>query len=101
VIRQVLQAFEQSGHAKIGEIGKVQAGFIAMETLAENCFQVFVEGRNSAGSQRCVGVRMNKQDDDYTKQPSSSPTITLWGRGRIAAARVLSTLPSTFAISLF
>ena len=55
---EMLQAFEQSRHVQIGEIGKVQGGFISLETLPKDCFQVLVEGRRAANNNYMPATRL-------------------------------------------
>ena len=44
MIGEVLQAFEQRRHVEVGQIRKIQFGFIASELFFEDRFQVPVEG---------------------------------------------------------
>ena len=48
VSRQVPQALEKSGHVKIGEVSEIQAGFVDVEALSIDCFQVLVVRGNTA-----------------------------------------------------
>ena len=77
----MFQAFEQSGHVEIGEIGEVQAGFVGMETLLEDCFLVLVESRGSA---------------DYNDVPAAG----LEPQGCVQSPRRLKDFPTTSKVRI-